>query len=399
MRSAAAIVVLIGAICLAAPLRANQDEIKRKQAELTAIREQIRVFEERIKQQKQNESEALELLDTYDRKSTLLRRLITRLKADERELQRRIAATARERDQLERQLAFLRDHYANYVSSAYRHGRTRDLDLLLGSESINQFIVRTSYLRRFTDQRKRDAEEIAGKKDAIDEIRAQIQQQLSEERRLIAEKGAEEDRLSTLAAERRGVIAQIKKDRSMTERSIQRQIKAARELEDLVTSLIEADRIREEREKEMGRKERVTPPPSGGLAFDARRGKLRWPVTKGSVVAHFGNQRHPTLRTITQNTGIDIAVAAGTPVAAVADGEVARIWWLPGYGNLVIVSHRNGFRTVYAHLAEITVTEGQGVKEGDAIGESGESIDGPRIHFEIWKEREKQNPEQWLTPQ
>jgi murein DD-endopeptidase MepM/ murein hydrolase activator NlpD len=45
------------------------------------------------------------------------------------------------------------------------------------------------------------------------------------------------------------------------------------------------------------------------------------------------------------------------------------------------------------------VAEGQNVKEGDPIGESGESIDGPRIHFEIWKEREKQNPEQWLSPQ
>jgi murein DD-endopeptidase MepM/ murein hydrolase activator NlpD len=133
--------------------------------------------------------------------------------------------------------------------------------------------------------------------------------------------------------------------------------------------------------------------------FAARRGKLRWPVSEGLIVAHFGTQRHPTLKTITQNTGIDIAVKAGTPVNAIAEGEVATIWWLPSFGNLVIINHYSGYRTVYAHLADIKVVEGQHVKEGDIIAESGESVDGPRLHFEIWKDREKQNPENWLNRQ
>jgi murein DD-endopeptidase MepM/ murein hydrolase activator NlpD len=130
--------------------------------------------------------------------------------------------------------------------------------------------------------------------------------------------------------------------------------------------------------------------------FELKRGRLRWPVDEGRVVAQFGNQRHPTLKTVTQNTGIDIAVKAGSAVTAVADGEVATIWWLPSYGNLLIVNHYGGFRTVYTHLAEINVAEGEKLKEGDVIGTSGEALDGPRLHFEIWKDREKQNPEQWL---
>jgi murein DD-endopeptidase MepM/ murein hydrolase activator NlpD len=73
--------------------------------------------------------------------------------------------------------------------------------------------------------------------------------------------------------------------------------------------------------------------------------------------------------------------------------------WLPSFGNLVIINHYSGYRTVYAHLADIKVVEGQHVKEGDIIAESGESVDGPRLHFEIWKDREKQNPENWLNRQ
>jgi septal ring factor EnvC (AmiA/AmiB activator) len=395
MRRLLTILILL---CAVIPgVRANQEEIRKRQAELQTIREQIRQYEERIKVHQQNENEALELLDTYDRKATLVRRLISRLRADERELQRRIAVTTRDRQDLENQLSFLKEQYAKYVSSIYRNGRTHDLELLLSSQSINQFYLRTSYLRRFSDQRKKDADEIQRKQAAIEEVQAQAQQQLSEERRVIAEKGAEEDRLTSLAEERRSVLSQIRKNKSMIQRSIDRQMKAAREMENVIENLIEADRVRKERQAEEARKSHLPQPPPSGVAFETRRGKLRWPVGQGSVVARFGNQRHPTLRTITQNTGIDIAVESGSPVAAVADGEVAKIFWLPSFGNLIILNHNNGYRTVYAHLADILVAEGQVIKEGDVIAESGESLDGPRIHFEIWKEREKQDPEHWLS--
>jgi septal ring factor EnvC (AmiA/AmiB activator) len=392
--------LLLGLVHAAGASSSTQDEIKKRQAELEAIRIQIRQFEEKIKQHQKNENEALELVDTYDRKSTLLRRLITRLRADERELQRRIAATTAEQEKLEGQLGFLKQQYAGYVSSIYRSGRTHDLELLLSSQSINQFYLRTSYLRRFSAQRKRDADAIVAKQAEIEEVQAHAQQQLSDERRLIAEKAAEEDRFSSLAEERRHVIGQIRKNKTMIQRSIERQMKAARELEDLVASLIESDRIRKERRAEEARKSNLPqPPPSTTSSFERKRGKLRWPVGKGAVVAHFGNQRHPTLRTVTQNNGIDIAVEAGSSVTAVAEGEVGKISWLPGYGNLLILNHDNGYRTVYTHLADILVTEGQQVKEGDVIAENGESLDGPRLHFEVWKDREKQNPEVWLSPQ
>ncbi len=138
-------------------------------------------------------------------------------------------------------------------------------------------------------------------------------------------------------------------------------------------------------------------PPVLAGSFESKRGKLRWPVAEGSLAARFGPQRHPTLKTITQNTGIDIAVKAGTPVIAVAEGSVARIWWLPWYGNLIIINHPNGYRTIYTHLDDIMVVEGQKVKEGDIVATSGESVDGPRLHFEIWKDHEKQDPELWLA--
>ncbi len=388
-------------LCLAlftAP-SSGQTEIKKRQAELENIRTQIRTLEEKIDRQKKNERASLDLLDTYDHKAALVRRLITRLKSEEQDLQRQIDTTRKTIAMLEGHYRFLKDHYARYVVSIYKAGRVHDLELLLSSNSINQLYIRNEYLKHFSAQRKKDAENLVTKKSEIEETQSQLQQQLTEQRRLIAEKGAEEDRLASLAADRRKILAEIRKDKKTLQRSIDRQMKAAQALEGIIAELVEEDRVRKEHEAEQQRQAHLPQPPPIKGEFASKKGKLRWPVSEGSIVAHFGNQQHPTLKTITQNTGIDIAVKAGSAVSAVAEGEISKIWWLPGYGNIIIINHYGGYRTIYTHLSEIKIVEGQKVKEGDIIAESGEALNGPRLHFEIWKDREKQNPESWLSKQ
>jgi septal ring factor EnvC (AmiA/AmiB activator) len=397
MRTFRILLVLATLLPLGLSSTFSQNEIKKRQAELDNIRNQIKEYEEKIRQQQKSEKATLELLDTYDKKGTLLRKLISRLKAEEQQLQGKIDGTRRGMTKLGDQLEFLKRHYASYVSSIYRTGRTHDIELLLSSNSINQFYVRREYLRRFTDQRKRDAQAIIAKRKQIEDTQAQLHIQLSEEQRLIAEKGSEEDRLTELTADRRDALTRIRKDKRNVQREIERQTKAAQDLEGIIAKLIEAERVRKEREEEESRKG-ILPgplPPTGNFAL--KKGTLRWPVSEGRIVAHFGNRLHPTLKTITQSTGIDIDVKAGSPVVSVADGEVATIFWLPSYGNLIIMNHYGGYRTVYTHLAEIRVVEGQKVKEGEVIGYSGESLQGPRLHFELWKDRDKQNPETWLS--
>jgi septal ring factor EnvC (AmiA/AmiB activator) len=373
----------------------NDDEIKKRQAELETLRDQIKTYEERIARQTKTESTTLELLDSYDKKGTLLRKLLSQLRREEAELQKTIGSTRKDLEKLGTELQFLRDQYARYVVAVYTGGPERDIELLLASRSLNQASIRNEYLKRFAAQRKADIGRILAKRSEIEEVEARAQQELTEERRLIAEKGAEEERLASLAEDRRTLLTRIRRDKSQLQREIERKNRAARDLEDMITRLIESERVREERAREEAK---VPPPPiPPGTGFDARKGRLRWPVSEGKIVARFGNQKHPTLKTVTQNTGIDIQVRAGSPVMSVARGEVATIWWLPSFGNLVILNHYGGYRTVYSHLAEIHVTEGQEVAEGEVIGSSGESVDGPRLHFELWKGKEKQNPETWLV--
>ena len=394
---------VLGLLLLIAPgdkgsMPSPQAEITKRQKELQAIRDQINAMEAKIKEQSTKEKVSLDLLDTYDRKSALLRRLINRLKADELDLQKRIDTSRITITRLQSHYEFLRDEYARYVVAVYKAGPIRDLELLLSSSSVNQFAIRNEYLKRFSRQRKQDADAIARRKNDLEEVEGRLQLQLGDQRRVIEEKGNEEARLASLATDRRQMVAQIRKDRKMLLQSLERQTRAAKDLEGMITQLIQAERVRKDRKSESTTPGRL-PQPNGAGSFANRRGHLRWPVAEGSIVAQFGAQKHPTLKTITLNPGIDIAVTPGTSVTAVADGEVARIWWLPSFGNLMILDHSGGYRTVYTHLEDIKVVEGQEVKEGEVIAESGESVDGPRIHFEIWKDQEKQNPQLWLAKQ
>ena len=82
---------------------------------------------------------------------------------------------------------------------------------------------------------------------------------------------------------------------------------------------------------------------------------------------------------------------------AVAEGIVSVIDWIPGYGSVIIITHKNEYRTVYSHLSDLYVSEGDKVKMGSVIAKVGESLEGNILHFEIWNSRSNQNPEVWLV--
>ncbi len=132
-------------------------------------------------------------------------------------------------------------------------------------------------------------------------------------------------------------------------------------------------------------------------SFEQLKGKLIWPVNGGKIVKKYGENRNLIINTVTLNYGVDIKVSTDQKVKAVSNGIISAIEWIPGYGSIIIISHSDEYRTVYSHLAEIYVQEGEVVKTGQIIAAIGESIDGNVLHFEIWNSRANQNPEIWLA--
>jgi murein DD-endopeptidase MepM/ murein hydrolase activator NlpD len=105
---------------------------------------------------------------------------------------------------------------------------------------------------------------------------------------------------------------------------------------------------------------------------------LAWPLRcpVGDRFGPRGNGFHP---------GIDLPAPTGTGVAAAGPGRVAYAGWMDGYGLLVVVAHRAGVRTFYAHLSRAEVRVGTRVAAGYEIGRVGATGEatGPHLHFEV----------------
>lgn len=134
--------------------------------------------------------------------------------------------------------------------------------------------------------------------------------------------------------------------------------------------------------------------------FESNRGRLPYPVAgRYRIVKHFGRQRHPELKYVeTDNSGIDIEVGSGAAARAIFPGKVSAIFHQPGFNTIVMVRHGN-YLTIYAGLGSIAVKTGDSVKPNQTIGSVfADPDDGGRsiLHFEIRKEKNKLNPEEWL---
>jgi murein DD-endopeptidase MepM/ murein hydrolase activator NlpD len=118
------------------------------------------------------------------------------------------------------------------------------------------------------------------------------------------------------------------------------------------------------------------------------------PVIKGEYTSGFGLRRHPYNRRYEFHKGQDISLRSGTAVHATADGRVIAARWDSNLGLYIKIDHGHGFHTLYGHLRRIAVDEGQRVKRGTEIGESGNTgrSTAPHLHYEVRLYNQHQNP-------
>ncbi|MDE5899315.1 MAG: M23 family metallopeptidase [Treponemataceae bacterium] len=126
---------------------------------------------------------------------------------------------------------------------------------------------------------------------------------------------------------------------------------------------------------------------------------LRMPLDSARISSAFGYRQSPVYGTWKFHKGIDLAAPAGDNVYACQNGTVSTcVRGDAVFGNYIILSHENGMTSVYAHLSEIAVQNGQSVSKGAVIGTVGQTgaATGPHLHFEIRRNGEALNPGEHL---
>lgn len=123
-------------------------------------------------------------------------------------------------------------------------------------------------------------------------------------------------------------------------------------------------------------------------------GRLFIKPTRGVLTSPYGMRNDPITGAWLHHAGIDIANKPGTPIVAAMAGKVTRTGYEYRYGNFIIISHYDGFQTLYGHLDSFSVREGQNVAQGQKIGKMGNTghSTGCHLHFGIFKNGDDINP-------
>lgn len=330
---------------------------------------------------------------------SLIRKRVTNRQTLIRDLDQKIAIVndemttkQREINRLQKELDTLKIYYEKLIYNTYKNRDTRVWFMyLLSSESIGQGYRRFSYLKSLAgevnsqaDKMREKQEELQAEREKLAMIKAQAQvakaEREEEYRKLVAEeKQSQEDmkRLARSEKQYRNELAAKRKEIARLDQEIRSLLKAT------VSTKNKKDQTK------------VDVALSG--QFAQNRGKLPWPVKQGVVSERFGVHNHPVYKNLKlpDNPGISFSTTKGADVFCVFDGEVRKVFFMPGYSQCVLVQHGEYF-TLYCKLSKISVKNGQKVKTGEKLGSL--EIDGntSSFHFQLWKGTDKQDPEKWL---
>ncbi|MBL7046150.1 MAG: peptidoglycan DD-metalloendopeptidase family protein [Candidatus Marinimicrobia bacterium] len=358
------------------------------------LRREVKDFEKRIKETSEKEKSTTEKLSELDEEISLIRNLIYRLRKEEKIKKGAIEKAEGEIQQKEAEKKNLINRYANRVVNIYKKGRLSDLELLFDSESWQQAIYRTRYMKIISDYDRSLNEKIWSTIKEIKESWSNLMAELRDLERIDREKVDRKKWLERRRRMRNSELNRLKQDKHELAKALEERQKAAKELEAIIAKL---EKEKAARLAELERRRREARELRAAENFSALKGKLPWPVD-GAIISRFGRHRNPTLKTVTENPGIDIRGKSGVEVRAVFDGIVTTITYIRGYGNTIIIDHGGGYYTVYTHIMDVEVDEGGYVKALDTIARVGDSgsLDGAKLHFEIWGNKQKLNPELWL---
>ena len=399
----------------------EQAKIDRKQNELSDLKNEISKLEDQLKQKTEKEKESFETLENYNKQDYLLRKLISKLKSEEKIKQAAINKSSKQIKTIEGQISALRKNYSKYVVAVYKYGNNNELASILDAESVEQALLRYKYLNKFSERRSEDLQNYKDNIVKLGKAKAVLEKERLSKKLLVGQKQNEESGLEIKLKERKKILNAIRNDKASLKKELEAKKIAELKIKQMIAKLI-ADAERKRKEEEDKRlaslnnksttsipEKKITENPSTDneynlklntsdlSSFSSLKGKLNWPVQKGKIIRKFGENVNNNLNTITLNYGVDIKATTDLNVKAVAEGVVSAIDWIPGYGSVVIVTHKGDYRTVYSHLSDLYVSEGDKVKMGNVIAKVGESLEGNVLHFEIWNSRHNQNPEIWLV--
>lgn len=383
-------------------LEHKRDALDKQIKETSALIEQAR-------SQQQNTQQQVQLLDAQIRQR---QELINTVNSEVFRVDQEIQQTNDTLRSLQDDLEKLKEEYARMVQFAYMNRNAYDrLSYIFAAESFAQAFRRSQYLEQLAQQRRQQAELIQETSATMAAKAQDLEAQRRDKTALLDRQMVEAQKLTNDKAGQQTALLGLKQQEGSLREALRKQEQQRTELASAIRKSIEAEIAKSNKAKAKAATKAVdatstafTMTPEAkelNADFEKNKGKLPWPVDKGTITSGFGKQAHPVLKGITiENNGIDISCEPGATVRAIFRGEVSSVIVIPGAGKAVMLSH-GAYRTVYSNLRDVLVSKGDKVDTKQAVGVAMTEDGTSTAHIEIWKitpdgKLQKVDPAAWL---
>ena len=409
--------ISVGLLLLLLTFGAQAQTKKQLENQRNKLIEQINFTKKQIEEVQRKKAVSVNQLVTLRKQIQVRQRLIENYNNDIAITQVQIDNLAELIGSLERDLQKLKAEYGKMLQVAYRNrSNYSNVILVLSAKDFNQAFKRLRYLQQYNEFRQTQVRLINKTQEGLNRRIAQLEQKKVERVSLVAEEetqktllGYESDKTNQLVSTLQNNEKQLRKELQEKEAARARLQKT---IEDIIRREIEEARRQEaERQRKVGEKPSVTPKTTReefeltpeakalGADFEANKGKLPWPVSKGFISETFGEHPHPVLKNVkVRNDGVSIRTAKSAEVKAIFRGEVTAVVSIPGMQKAIIVRHGQ-YLTVYAHLETVSVSKGSKIETGQTIGSVhfDEEENKAEVQLQVWRGTTKIDPSPWLA--
>lgn len=373
------------------------DELRKKKQKTA---DEIKYTSKLLEEAKKNEKQTLNKYKILNRQIELRSNLITGINSEVGVLSGFIDQNTWLVNSLNSDLEELKSEYARMIQFAQKNQTNYSkLLFVLSANSFNQAYKRMVYLRQYTDYRKRQAELIQWIRDLIQVKITGLERQKTEKESLLSVKKREADQLNKEKKQQSKNLTDLQQKKKDFEKKLKDQQRIESQLSREIQRIIDE----EVKKAKASGKTAYELTPEQKLAsgqFEQNKRRLPWPVERGVITDRFGVHEHAVLKNIeVRNNGIDISTAKGAAARSVFAGEVSRVFMVSG-GNAAVIIRHGKYLTVYSNLINVLVKSGDKVTIKQPLGTIGTDLDDDSktvLKFQIWRENEKLNPEDWIS--
>jgi len=405
------ILFLLGFILLVAASGADAQSRKSLEGKRKKLLQDIKIANQLLKTTTRNKETTLNRLHTLQSQINKREELVHLLTNELLFVDSNIVRTTNVVVALNEDIDALEKEYSEMARQAYRQKMNNSrLLFIFSSDGFNQAFRRWQYIKQYDRFRAKQTELVLLIRATLSSKIELLESQKNEKETLLAEAEKQTALLVLEKKDKNKIITALKKDEKRIRKDITKKRRSHQNLNDAIEDVIRSEialnrkKARNPKAQRKGsskKQKNVNKRPQTTKltnSFSSNRGRLPWPVKQGIITGHFGNQPHPTIKSIQiTNNGIDIQTSPGAKAKAVYKGEVAGVQFIPGHHYMVMIKHGD-YYTVYSNIETTSLKKGDWIKTNQPIGRL--SIDDQsntsKVHFEVWKNKERMNPVKWI---